>query len=102
MLRSFAWPHEAALARNALHAAGIAAVTCDENLVRIDWFLSNALGGVKLLVPARDSDAARALLDSSAEPVDPGEAADLAELERCPSCHEQAQVELYPLGGRGG
>lgn len=30
----------------------------DENVVRMDWFLSNALGGIKLIV--REKDAAEA------------------------------------------
>jgi hypothetical protein len=59
---SFSQPVEAHLARTRLEAEGITCVVSDEYLVRVDWYLSNAVGGVKLRVPASDAPRARELL----------------------------------------
>src|SRR5215831_1745030 len=37
--------HEALLARGALDSAGIESVLVDDNMIRLDWFISNLLGG---------------------------------------------------------
>ena len=42
---------EALLAKGRLEAADIDSCLADENLVRMDWFLANAIGGIKLKVP---------------------------------------------------
>lgn len=34
----------------------------DENAVRMQWFYANAVGGIKLQVPGKDAEAARAIL----------------------------------------
>ncbi len=57
-LATFGSPQEAHLAMNRLKAAGIRVVLDDEMLLSNAWHLSNAVGGVKLLV--RESDAERA------------------------------------------
>ena len=54
------------LARAALESAGIAAWIQDDNLVRMDWFYSNAIGGIRLQVDAADAEAAREILDQPA------------------------------------
>jgi len=59
---SFSQPVEAHLARTKLESEGIPCVVGDENLVRVDWLLSNAVGGVKLMVPATELERARAAL----------------------------------------
>ena len=59
---SFSQPFEAHLARTRLEAEGIACVVSDEYLVRVDWLLSNAIGGVKLMVPAGEAARAREAL----------------------------------------
>src|ERR1700683_3807092 len=58
---------EALLAKSILESAGIEAFLGDQNIVRMDWFLSNALGGVKLRVREEDVEVATALLDRSRE-----------------------------------
>ena len=55
-------PH-ADLARAALESAGISAWIQDDNLVRMDWFYSNAIGGIRLQVDATDAEAASAILN---------------------------------------
>ncbi len=56
---SFSQPVEAHLARTKLESEGIPCVVGDENLIRVDWLLSNAVGGVKLMVPVSEVDRAR-------------------------------------------
>jgi hypothetical protein len=58
VIRKFRDLPEAWLAKGALDAAGIESHLLDENLVRLDWFYSNAIGGVRLCV--RVDDAAQA------------------------------------------
>ena len=54
---------EALVAKSMLDSAGIECFLGDENLVRIDWFYSNLVGGIKLMVRAEDADTARKLLE---------------------------------------
>jgi hypothetical protein len=56
---------EALLAKSILESAGIESFLGDQNIVRMDWFLSNALGGVKLRVREEDAEEAAALLGQS-------------------------------------
>jgi hypothetical protein len=49
-IRQFRDLPEALLAKGSLDSAGIECALVDANTVRIDWFWSNAVGGVKLLV----------------------------------------------------
>lgn len=53
---------DAALARQCLAGAGIAAFLADQSTVATAWHLTGALGGVKLQVAARDLDEATAVL----------------------------------------
>ncbi|MBV9341589.1 MAG: DUF2007 domain-containing protein [Acidobacteria bacterium] len=62
VLRRFRDIPEALLARGRLESAGIECFLADDNMVRMDWFISNLLGGVKLLVDAEYfTEAARIL-----------------------------------------
>jgi len=58
----FVTPIEATIARGALEREGIESELRDDALVGIAWHLSNAVGGVKLVVRPADAEAARALL----------------------------------------
>jgi hypothetical protein len=64
-LRKYMTLPEALLAKSILESAGIEAFLGDQNIVRMDWFLSNALGGVKLRVREEDAEDAAALLNKS-------------------------------------
>jgi len=87
---TFSQPVEAHLARTRLEAEGIRCIVADEFLVRVNWLLSNAIGGVKLMVPAWEADRARELLRPRPRLVDVADEAcpdagagdDLI----CPSC----------------
>ncbi len=59
---SFSYPHEAHIAKASLEAAEIPAFIANEHLINMQWLYSNALGGVKLLVPKTLSKQAKELL----------------------------------------
>jgi hypothetical protein len=71
-IASCSTPGETHVARNRLEAAGLKAFVGDEEIVGMYWLLSNAVGGVKLLVEEQDANAARAVLAGSSqdEPAD--------------------------------
>jgi hypothetical protein len=50
--------------RSLLETAGIPAWIADENLVRMDWFYSNLLGGMRLQVDEHDEKDAREILEA--------------------------------------
>lgn len=54
---------EALLAKGSLESAGIECFFGDDNMVRMDWFISNLVGGIKLCVRPEDADAAVELLN---------------------------------------
>ena len=54
---------EAIVGRTLLESAGIQAFIADEHLVRMDWFISNMVGGLRLQVEEQDEPAAREILD---------------------------------------
>lgn len=77
---------EAIVARSLLESAGIVVYLRDENLIRLDWQISNFIGGLRLQVEDKDESAALELL---AQPV-PEEIHFSAlagyEQPRCPVC----------------
>lgn len=86
VVASFLNLHEALLAKGQLDSAGLATSLVDDNMVRIDWFISNLLGGVKLAVPPADADIAREIL---AQPIPEDfdvEGVGMYEQPRCPQC----------------
>jgi hypothetical protein len=85
-IRQFRDLPEALLAKGSLESAGIECFLADENLVRLDWFISNFIGGIKLKVRAPDAANAQSLLD---EPILEGlyvQGIGLYEQPRCPKC----------------
>jgi hypothetical protein len=86
-IRQFRDLPEALLAKGSLESAGIECFLADENLVRLDWFISNFIGGIKLNVRAADAENAQHLLD---EPILEGlyvHGIGLYEQPRCPQCN---------------
>jgi hypothetical protein len=63
VLRQFRDLPEALLAKGRLETADIECSLTDDNMVRMDWFISNFLGGVKLLVRQEDAVEAATILD---------------------------------------
>lgn len=85
-IRQFRDLPEALLAKGSLESAGIECFLGDENLVRLDWFISNFIGGIKLCVRPQDAENARKILN---EPILEGlyvHGVGLYEQPRCPKC----------------
>lgn len=55
-----------------LDAAGIRCFLYDDNLVRLDWFISNAIGGVKLVVAENTAQEAAQILAFAVPIADEG------------------------------
>ena len=88
VVETFTSPWEAQLARARLEAEGIETLVADEHLVRMNWFISGAIGGVKLKVRQEDAERAAEAL----RPGDPIPEIDLvteaeAYCRRCPGCN---------------
>jgi hypothetical protein len=85
-IRQFRDLPEALLAKGSLESAGIQCFLRDDNMVRLDWFISNFVGGVKLCVNPEDAETANRLLE---EPILEGmyvHGVGLYEQPRCPKC----------------
>lgn len=77
----------AIVARSALEAAEIECFLRDENTVRLDWQISNFIGGMRLQVMEGDRDAALEVLRGLVIADVPDGTVDLAFLgETCPRC----------------
>jgi hypothetical protein len=62
---------EAIVVRTMLESSGIYVFLRDENLVRLDWQVSNFIGGIRLQVEAKDEARAAELLRQSIPSVIP-------------------------------
>jgi hypothetical protein len=85
-IRKFRDLPEALLAKGSLDSAGIECWLADDNLIRLDWFISNLLGGIKLQVKNEDAEAAKEILD---QPIpEDFEVEGIGEYQqpRCPEC----------------
>ncbi len=85
-LRQFRDLPEALLAKGSLESAGIQAYLIDDNMIRMDWFISNLLGGIKLKVGAEDVAAASEILDQPIPEILDVEGAGGVEQPKCPRC----------------
>jgi len=62
VLRKYRDMPEAFVAKSILDAAGIESFLQDDNVVRMDWLWSNAMGGIKLIVRGKDAEDAEKIL----------------------------------------
>ncbi len=85
-IRKFRDLPEALLAKGSLESAGIEAVLTDDNIVRMDWFWSNLMGGIKLRVDAEDAEAANSILDQPIPENFDVSGVGNFEQPRCPKC----------------
>lgn len=86
VLRRFRDIPEALLAKGRLESAAIECFLADENMVRMDWFISNLLGGVKLLVDADEfREASRILNEPIPEELEVEGVGEYIQ-PRCPEC----------------
>jgi hypothetical protein len=96
VVQSFSFPYEAQIAKTQLEAAEIPARIENEHTINMDWLYSNALGGVRLLVPENYAEEAKALLaqDFSQELEQQFGAS-----ESCPKCGS-TDIQPYTEGKR--
>jgi hypothetical protein len=85
-LRKFRDLPDALLAKGSLESAGIEAFLVDDNMIRMDWFISNLLGGIKLQVRAQDAPAAEEILSQPIPESVDVEGIGEYEQPKCPKC----------------
>ncbi len=85
-LRKFRDLPEALLAKGGLESAGIESQLIDDNMIRMDWFISNLLGGIKLKVHAKDVEAAHEILNQPIPENLEVEGVGEYEQPKCPKC----------------
>ena len=78
---------EAQLAKGKLEAAGIQTFLANENIVSLDWFYSQAVGGLRLQVQAGDvADATAVLADPIPEQIVEEQTGFVYDQPHCPRC----------------
>ncbi len=85
-IRKFRDLPEALIAKGSLESAGIRCSLGDDNMVRLDWFYSNLIGGVKLQVSSEDASAAAEILDQPIPEEFLVEGSGTYHQPRCPHC----------------
>jgi len=85
-LRRFRDLPEALLAKAGLESAGIKAYLADDNMIRMDWFISNGLGGIKLNVHREDAEAADEILRQPIPDAVDVDGVGHYEQPKCPRC----------------
>jgi ribosomal protein L37AE/L43A len=77
---------EAWIAKGKLESAGIPCFLADDNMARMNWFMGNALGGIRLQVPSEYAHTARELLGEDVPEELPATAETRYVQPRCPRC----------------
>jgi hypothetical protein len=77
---------QALLAKGALDSTGIPCFLANENIVRLDWLLASAVGGIRLQVPEGDAEKALEVLNDGIPAVFFSEKGELYEQPQCPNC----------------
>lgn len=85
-IRKFRDVPQALIAKSWLESAGIESFVGNENLVRLDWFYSNLVGGVTLQVKQEDETSALELLDQPIPEEFEVEGVGEYHQPRCPKC----------------
>ncbi|NAR99351.1 DUF2007 domain-containing protein [Acinetobacter haemolyticus] len=95
IVKSFSFPYEAQIAKTQLEAAGIPAQIENEHTINMNWLYSNALGGVRLLVPNAYEDEAKMILTQDFSELLEQEFE--GEKDCCPQCGSY-DIEVYIKG----
>lgn len=98
-LRRYRDLSEAIVARGMLESAGIEVFLQDENLVRLDWQVSNFIGGIRLQVAEADAAAGLELLEQPVPESIPFSGWGEFEQPKCPKC---GSVEITFEGAERG
>jgi hypothetical protein len=99
ILRRYRDLPEAVVVKSILDFSGIECFLTDENLIRMDWFWSGLLGGVKLWVRQRDIDEVQNLIDQSPPDRFDVEGAGEFQQPHCPKC-ESVDISFNELNKR--
>lgn len=92
---TYSFPYEAQIAKTQLEAMAIPARIENEHTINMDWLYSNALGGVRLLVPQEYLSVAQSILAQDfSQDVDQILG---SEQISCPQCGS-TEVEPYTQG----
>jgi len=86
-VRQFRDLPEALLTKGLLESAGISCFLANENIVRMDWFISNFVGGIRLQVRPEDVSTALQVLDQPIPENIDFQGAENYEQPRCPKCY---------------
>lgn len=78
---------EAIVGRGVLESAGIFCFLKDENFVRLDWQMSNLIGGISLQVPREEVETSEAILQQPVPEVISLPDQPPFEQPHCPRCH---------------
>jgi membrane protease YdiL (CAAX protease family) len=97
---SFDFRADAEVQKLLLEENGIQAFLADDNLVGLNWFLSNAVGGVKLQVAEADADRANEILKQH-QPVKDESKEAAAEEDIIFACQECGKKITFPGERRG-
>ena len=85
-IRRFRDLPEALLAKGALDAAGIQSFLADENMVRMQWFISSGIGGIRLQVKKEEVEEALSVLGEPIPETFDVEGVGSFEQPKCPRC----------------
>ncbi len=85
-LRVFGNLQEALLAKSILDSASVRCFLADENMARLDSFMSTIVGGIKLWVDSEDAEVSAALLDAEIPGEFAVERGNDRKQPRCPHC----------------
>ena len=90
----FSHPEEAYIIAARLESEGISSFVADEHTIKVNWLLSNAIGGVRLQVRESDAAETKRILDLT----EPNIQAAASSEERCPKCNSaNIQYERFYL-----
>jgi hypothetical protein len=90
---------EALLVQGKLESEGIEAILADDNVVRMDWFWANAMGGVKLKVASEDVERAIEVLNEAIPETLTDESGEDYVQPACPKCGSLDVTFDAPLHG---
>lgn len=95
VIRQFRDMPEALLAKGLLESAGLECFLVDDNLVRLDWFISNGVGGIKIAVKEEDAKAAVEILE---QPIPEGFEVEGTEAYQQPHCPRCGSIDISHEG----
>lgn len=76
----------AAVTISLLDSAGIEGFLADDTMIRLDWLVSNALGGIKVWARGREATEARELLEAGIPETFEVEGVGAYQQPKCPNC----------------